>query len=305
MYSVVIPIFNEERILPALHERLLAALASLDEPFEVILVDDGSVDASFDLMMGIHAKDSRFKVLRLSRNFGHQIAISAGLDHAKGNAVILMDGDLQDPPELLPILVKHWKEGYGVVYTVKKSRKEGLLKRAAFKGFYRMLRRVSVIDIPTDAGNFSLLDRRVVDVIRSMPERNRYISGMRAWAGFKQKPVYYDRDARFAGSPQMSLARLFKLAFDGIFSFSDLPLRLAVFLGLMTGFLAFLAALVVFYEKLFTDKAIPGWASTNIAVLFVGGMILLTLGIIGEYISRIYEEVKHRPLYVVRDKAGL
>jgi dolichol-phosphate mannosyltransferase len=215
-----------------------------------------------------------------------------------------MDGDLQDPPELLPQLIKLWKDGYHVVYTVKTSRKENWLKRLAFKSFYRILSAMSSIKIPMDAGNFSLMDRRVVEVLRTMPERNRYISGLRAWAGFQQTAVYYDRGPRFAGKPQMSLGRLFHLALDGIFSFSNAPLRAAIYFGMAAAMVSFAGGLYVVYEKLFTNLAILGWASTIVSILFVGGMILMTLGVIGEYISRIYEEVKKRPLYVIRDKIG-
>ena len=304
MFSIIIPIYNEEQILPELHQRLLAAVSSLHEPFEVLLVDDGSKDRSFALMSEIHRRDPRFKVIGLSRNFGHQVAITAGLDQAQGDAVVLMDGDLQDPPELLSEMVSLWKEGYQVVYTVKTSRKENPLKRFAFTSFYRLLHALSTINIPMDAGNFSLMDRRVVEVLREMPERNRYISGMRAWVGFKQKGIMYDRGPRFAGKPHMSLGRLIHLALDGIFSFSNIPLRLAVYLGFLTAAASFIGGLFVIYAKLFTDKAILGWASTIISILFVGGMILLTLGVIGEYISRIYEEVKKRPLYIIREKVG-
>ena len=304
MYTVIIPIYNEEQTLPELRTRLMAATAGLDEPFEVILIDDGSSDGSYALMTGMHAKDPRIKVIRLSRNFGHQIALSAGLDEARGDAVVLMDGDLQDPPEILPEMIKLWKEGFQVVYSVKRSRQEDPLKRLAFRSFYRILHALSTIQIPMDAGNFSLMDRCVVDVLRAMPERNRYISGLRAWAGFQQTAVYYDRDPRFAGKPQMSLSRLIQLALDGIFSFSNIPLRLAVYFGLTAAAASFAGCFYVIYAKLFTDQAILGWASTILSILFVGGMILVTLGVIGEYISRIYEEVKKRPLYVIRDKIG-
>ncbi|HUI09558.1 MAG TPA: glycosyltransferase family 2 protein [Bacteroidota bacterium] len=304
MYSVIIPVYNEEQTIPELYARLAAAASPLDAPVEIVFVDDGSRDRSYELLASLHGRDARVKVLRLSRNFGHQIAISAGLEAAQGDAVVLMDGDLQDPPELLPAMVNRWKEGFAVVYTVKKSRRENPLKRFAFTSFYRILHTLSSIQIPMDAGNFSLLDRRVVDVLRAMPERNRYISGLRAWAGFPQTSVAYDRDPRFAGKPQMSLGRLVHLALDGIFSFSNVPLRLAIYIGLLTAALAFAGALYVVYAKLFTDRAILGWASTILSVLFVGGMILVTLGVIGEYISRIYEEVKKRPLYVVRDRIG-
>ena len=304
MFSIIIPLYNEEKTIPELVTRLAAVTDGMSDLWELILVDDGSTDGSFTAMCALHGNDPRIKVVRLSRNFGHQIAISAALDLAQGDAVILMDGDLQDPPELLPQLLKLWKDGYHVVYTVKTSRKENWLKRLAFKSFYRILSAMSSIKIPMDAGNFSLMDRRVVEVLRTMPERNRYISGLRAWAGFQQTAVYYDRGPRFAGKPQMSLGRLFHLALDGIFSFSNAPLRAAIYFGMAAAMVSFAGGLYVVYEKLFTNLAILGWASTIVSILFVGGMILMTLGVIGEYISRIYEEVKKRPLYVIRDKIG-
>ena len=304
MFSIIIPLYNEEKTIPELVTRLAAVTDGMNDPWELILVDDGSTDGSFTAMCALHRNDPRIKVVRLSRNFGHQIAISAALDLAQGDAVILMDGDLQDPPELLPQLIKLWKDGYHVVYTVKTSRKENWLKRLAFKSFYRILSAMSSIKIPMDAGNFSLMDRRVVEVLRTMPERNRYISGLRAWAGFQQTAVYYDRGPRYAGKPQMSLGRLFHLALDGIFSFSNAPLRAAIYFGMAAAMVSFAGGLYVVYEKLFTKMAILGWASTIVSILFVGGMILMTLGVIGEYISRIYEEVKKRPLYVIRDKIG-
>jgi glycosyltransferase involved in cell wall biosynthesis len=256
-------------------------------------------------MKEIHRQDRRFKALRLSRNFGHQVAISAGLDMTRGDAVFLMDGDLQDPPELMATMLRHWKDGYQVVYTVKRSRKENPVKRLAFHGFYRVLHALSTVQIPMEAGNFSLLDRTVVDVLKSMPERNRYISGMRAWAGFRQIGVHYDRDARFAGKAQMSVSRLVDLALDGIFSFSKAPLRMAIYIGLASALVSFLGGTYVLYEKLFTDRAILGWASTIISITFLGGLILMTLGVVGEYIGRIYDEVKRRPLYIVHETVGL
>jgi len=304
MFSIIIPIFNEELILPELRSRLTETTKALDAPFEVILIDDGSSDRSFELMKQIHHEDPRFKIIRLSRNFGHQIAISAGMDLAAGDAVILMDGDLQDPPELLPQMVARWREGFHVVYTIKKSRKEGGLKRFAFKSFYRILHALSSIKIPMDAGNFSLMDRRVIDVMKHLPERHRYISGLRAWVGFRQIGIEYDRNARFAGEPQMSIGRLFSLAFDGIFSFSNVPLRVAAYVGLISALISFAGGLFVIYEKLFTDKAILGWASTIVTITFLGGLTLMTLGVIGEYIGRIYDEVKQRPLYVISEGIG-
>jgi dolichol-phosphate mannosyltransferase len=304
MYSIIIPVYNEEKTLPELHRRLGAALQPLGRDIEIILVDDGSRDRSFELMKEARSHDSRIKVVSLSRNFGHQIAISAGIDLARGDAVILMDGDLQDPPELIGTMIQRWREGYQVVYTIKRTRRENRFKRFAFHSFYRLLHAVSTIEIPMEAGNFSLLDRKVVEVLRAMPERNRYISGLRAWAGFKQIGLEYDRGARFAGKPQMSFRRLMELALDGIFSFSKAPLRIAIYVGVFSALVAFFGGLYVLSEKLFTDKAILGWASTIVSVTFLGGLVLMTLGIIGEYIGRIYDEVKHRPMYVVRESLG-
>jgi dolichol-phosphate mannosyltransferase len=304
MYSIVIPVYNEEKTLPELHRRLEAALQPLGHDIEIILVDDGSRDRSYELMKEARNHDPRVKVIRLSRNFGHQVALSAGIDLAHGNAVILMDGDLQDPPELLGTMIQRWKQGYEVVYTVKRTRRENPIKRLAFHSFYRLLHAVSSIEIPMEAGNFSLLDRKVVEVLQAMPERNRYISGLRAWVGFRQIGLEYDREARFAGKPQMSFRRLMELALDGIFSFSKAPLRMAIYVGILSAFIAFLGGLYVLSEKLFTDKAILGWASTIVSITFLGGLILMTLGIIGEYVGRIYDEVKHRPLYVIRELVG-
>ncbi len=304
MYSIIIPIYNEQETIPELLGRLAIVMNSLTGPVEVIFVDDGSKDSSFALLETAYRRDPRLKIIRLSRNFGHQIAISAALNAVKGDAVIVMDGDLQDPPELLPQMIEQWKQGAHVVYTVKRTRKENPLKQLAFKSFYRVLHALSEVNIPMDAGNFSLLDKRVVEIMRSMPERHRYISGLRAWVGFKQVGITYDRDARFAGEPQMSLRRLVHLAMDGIFSFSNVPLRVAVYVGFISALIAFVGGFFVLYEKLFTDKAILGWTSTIVSITFLGGMILMTLGVIGEYIGRIYDEVKQRPLYVVREMVG-
>ncbi|HZY09560.1 MAG TPA: glycosyltransferase family 2 protein, partial [Bacteroidota bacterium] len=271
IYSIIIPIYNEEQVIPELYRRLRDVIDSLDQRAEVIFVDDGSIDRSFEVLSELHRADGRCKVLRFSRNFGHQIAITAGITHSTGNAVILMDGDLQDPPELLPQMIARWKEGYHVIYGVKRSRKENFLKRFAFHFFYQMMNAVSSIHIPMQAGNFSLMDKSVVDVLRTMPERNRYISGMRAWAGFKQTGVEFDREARFAGKPQMSLGRLLHLALDGLFSFSNVPLRLSIYIGFAVAGFSFLLAVYVLYEKLFTNKAILGWASTIISITFIGG----------------------------------
>ncbi len=302
--SVVIPIFNEETTLPELRRRLVPALESVTPDFEVIFVDDGSSDASSSLLAAMSAEDPRLKTLTLSRNFGHQTALSAGIDHASGAAVVLMDGDLQDPPELVPDLAAKLRQGYDVVYAVKEKREEGLLKRAGFLLFYRMLGRLSSVDLPLDAGIFSIMDRRIVEILRSMPERNRYISGLRAYAGGRQTGIGFARGARYAGDPRQTPRKLARLALDALFSFSYVPLRLATYTGFGASAVAFLFLVTVLFLRLFTNLAITGWASVMSAVLFLGGVQLVTVGIIGEYIGRIFDEVKGRPYYVIDRKAG-
>lgn len=297
--SVVIPIYNEESTLPELRRRLVAALESVTPAFEVVFVDDGSSDGSPELLAEMSGSDPRLKVLGLARNFGHQTAISAGIDHAAGDAVILMDGDLQDPPEIIPELVARWREGNDVVYAIKEKRQEGPLKRAGFRIFYRLLSSFSNIDLPLDAGIFSLMDRRVAEVMRAMPERNRYVSGLRAYAGGRQTGVRFARGARHAGDPRQTPRKLVRLALDALFSFSYAPLRLASYAGLAASGMSFLALLAIVSIKLLTGLAIPGWASVMSAVLFLGGVQLVTVGIMGEYIGRIFDEVKARPRYVV------
>ncbi len=302
--SVVIPIYNEESTLPELGRRLVSALERVTPDFEVVFVDDGSVDGSRDRLMEMSAADPRLKVLRLSRNFGHQTALSAGIDHATGDGVVLMDGDLQDPPEVVPELVARWRDGYDVVYAIKEKRKEGALKRAGFRVFYRLLSSFSNIDLPLDAGIFSLMDQRVAEVLRAMPERNRYISGLRAYAGGRQTGVRFERAARHAGDPRQTPRKLLRLALDALFSFSYAPLRLASYVGLAASGLSFVALVTILLVKLSTDLAIPGWASVMSAVLFLGGVQLVTVGIMGEYIGRIFDEVKGRPRYVIESRRG-
>ncbi len=302
--SVVIPIFNEEENLEVLYQRLSAALVATGEDFEVIFVNDGSRDRSELLLREFARRDPRFRSLHFSRNFGHQTALTCGLDHARGRAVVAMDGDLQDPPELLPDLLQRWRDGYEVVYAVRQKRKENIFKRAAYKGFYWLLRRVSYLDIPLDSGDFSLIDRRVLEVLRSMPERNRFVRGLRTWAGFRQIGYEYAREARFAGQSKYSLGKLMKLAFDGLVSYSYVPLRLVSNVGMLVSgtALAYMAYLVV--ARCFGGTPIEGWTSTVVIMLFLGGIQLLSLGVIGEYVGRIFEEVKQRPHYVVRDRVG-
>lgn len=303
-YSVVIPIYNEHETIPTLFERVRAVIDGFDAAAEVILVDDGSADDSWRLLTELYARDPRFKALSLSRNFGHQVAVTAGLDHARGNAVMVLDGDLQDPPEVLPSLIARWKEGFDVVYAVRTKRKENVFKRAAYALFYRLLKQLSDLDIPLDSGDFCLMDRKVLAAMKMMPERNRFVRGIRTWVGYKQTGCVYERERRFAGDSKYTLAKLLKLAYDGIFSVSTVPLRLAVYIGFALSTAAMAGAAWVVYDKVFRGIELVGWASTMTVMTLLGGFILSTLGMIGEYVSRIYEEVKQRPIYFLKGKMG-
>ncbi len=303
--SLVVPVYNEHETLPAFYQRATAALETLKVPFEMIFVDDGSTDGSFEDLRALAQRDPRVRVISFSRNFGHQTAVTAGLHYARGQAVAVIDADLQDPPEFVPKMFDKWREGYQVVYAVRKTRKEGWLKRTAYLAFYRLLRSLAYVDMPLDAGDFAVMDRRVVDELNAMPERNRFVRGIRAWVGFKQIGLEYDRAERFAGESKYSLRKLFKLAYDGVISYSFVPLRLATHLGFAISAVAF--ALIVYLvglRILYGEKMIAGWTSTVVVVLFLGGVQLLSLGILGEYVGRIFDEVKRRPLYVVRETVG-
>jgi polyisoprenyl-phosphate glycosyltransferase len=305
MYSLVIPIYNEILTLDELERRLVSLLDRLDGPAEVILVDDGSSDGSFERMDAISEHDSRFRVIRLSRNFGHQIAITAGLDASTGDAVVVMDGDLQDPPEVVLELAERWKRGFDVVYAVRKEREGepwGRKQRAAI--FYRVLRRVSGVEIPVDVGDFRLVDRRALDAFLSMRESNRFVRGMFSWVGFRQTCVEYVREPRHAGATKYPIGKLIKLAADGILSFSNAPLRLALQLGFVISALSFLGVAYVVVGKVAGLYHVQGIASLTALISFLGGMILLLLGVQGEYLARVYDEVKRRPLYLVSDLRG-
>ncbi|MEM1172356.1 MAG: glycosyltransferase family 2 protein [Cyanobacteria bacterium P01_H01_bin.35] len=303
-YSVVIPIFNESEIIPELWRRLSDVLDRLDSNTEVIFINDGSVDNSFELLKEISQKNTEVKIINFSRNFGHQCALSAGIDHANGKAVILMDGDLQDSPEAIISFSRLWQQGYDVVYAIRKNRKEKWLKRLAFKSFYYIQRRLSGIVTPMDAGIFSLMDRKVILTLRQMPERNKYLSGLRAYAGFKQIGVYVERGPRYRGEPKVSVSKLFKLAFDGIFSFSTIPLKIATILGLVSAIVSFIIGLIGLYVKFVLGQEFLSWAYGLTTTFFMGGVQLLSLGIIGEYIGRIYDEVRQRPYYIINEKIG-
>ena len=304
-YSLVVPIFNEEQTLSELVRRLRLLLDRLDASAEVVLVDDGSSDRSYDLMLAAREADSRFKVLRLSRNFGHQIAITAGMDVAAGNAVIVMDADLQDPPEVVLEMAARWREGFDIIYGVREARPgETRFKKTTASAFYRLLRRISNIDVPLDVGDFRLVDRRALEAFKAMRETNRYVRGMFSWIGFRQVGVSFQRDERFAGDTKYHLTKMLKFATDGVVSFSAAPLRLALNLGFIVSALSFVFGLVAVVFKLAGLYSIPGLASIAVFVAFLGGMQLLVLGLMGEYIARIHDEVKDRPLYIVRDTHG-
>jgi glycosyltransferase involved in cell wall biosynthesis len=306
LYSFVIPVFNEQESLLELHSRLAALFDRLDGDAEVLFVDDCSFDGSHDLLVEIQRRDPRFKVIRLARNFGHQIAISAGLDFALGDAVIVMDADLQDPPEVVPDLIARWREGYEVVYAVREQREgEAWLKRTAASWFYRVLRRLASVQMPVDAGDFRLVDRKALDAFRSMRERSRYVRGMFTWVGFRQTGVLYKRPERFAGEPKYSFRKSLRLAVDGIVSFSNAPLRLALVWGFIFSFVSFVVGIAAIVAKVAGAFVVPGWASIVVVVAFLGGIQLMLMGMLGLYIGHIYEEVKLRPLYVVRDAHGL
>lgn len=302
--SVVVPVYNESDNLPELARRLHAVLEAQGDTYEVIFVDDGSQDNSLGILGSLRASDPHVRVVRLSRNFGHQAAISAGIDHARGDVIIVMDADLQDPPEEIPNLLAHWQQGYQVVYAIRHQRKEGLLKRSAYGFFYRSLHQVSSIEIPLDAGDFCAIDRQVADVLRSMPERNRFIRGIRSWIGFRQIGVPYNRAARYAGKPKYGLFKLTRLALDGFFSFSYMPLRLASLLGLLVSIAGFFLAVWTIYKRLVLPEFPSGFATIVVGMMFLGGIQLLALGVIGEYVGRIFDEVKQRPLYIVRERWG-
>jgi dolichol-phosphate mannosyltransferase len=297
----VAPVYNEEETLPAFYRRMTATLESLGEPYELILVNDGSRDGSYALLCELHQQDPRVRVVDFSRNFGHQIAISAGLDYARGQAVIIIDSDLQDPPEVIPQLVERWRSGAEVVYAQRRQRPgETRFKLVTAAAFYRLITRITAVPIPRDTGDFRLLDRHVVDALVAMREHHRFMRGLSAWVGFRQEGVLYDRAERFAGTSKYPLARMVRFSMDAITSFSYVPLQLATTAGFVLSGLSLLGIVVAALLRL-ANVAIQGQATTLILVLFLGGIQLIFLGIIGEYLGRIYDEVRKRPLYLVRD----
>lgn len=301
--SVVIPIFNEEPNIELLYHRLRQVLETIPYSWDLIFVNDGSKDASGNIVKQLREKDKRVKYIEFARNFGHQIAVTAGINHASGDMVVIIDADLQDPPELIADMVQKWEQGYEVVYAKRKKRKgETWFKLWTARLFYRLLRKITNFDIPLDTGDFRLIDKKVAENLRNMPERSRFIRGMVAWSGFRTIGIEYERDERHAGETKYPFKKMLRFAIDGITSFSYFPLQLASYLGIFFSLVSFIAIVVVLYLHFFTNKTIHGWTSTILAVLFIGGIQLFTLGIIGEYLARIGTDVKQRPIYVIREK---
>lgn len=301
--SVVVPVFNEEKNIPILHQRLKKTLQKITKDYEIIFINDGSSDKTKNKILQIRKSDKKTKLINFSRNFGHMSAVSAGLQHTRGEKIVLMDADLQDPPEVIFDMWQIAKKGFDVVYGVKEKRKENFLRRFLFTSFYRILDAISSYKMPLDSGTFSLMDRKVVEVLITLPEKNKYLSGLRSWVGFSQTGIVYERAARYAGKP-MSIRKLTKLAIDGFVSFSYLPLRLASFLGFATALIAFVFIAIVMILRIFFGFGLVGWASTLSAILLLSGVQLITLGIIGEYLARIYDQVKSRPEYIISEKIG-
>ena len=305
LYSIVIPVYNEAEVLPSLYDRLTRVMEGLVESYEIIFVNDGSRDDSTMLLRDFQDRDARVKFLSFSRNFGHQIAITAGLDYSSGQAAVVMDADLQDPPEVIPRLIEQWRKGYDIVFAVRAKRQgEGFFKRATAALFYRLFRRMAGTEILLDAGDFRLMSRRAVEALQSIRERNRFIRGLAGWIGFRQTAVTYVRDVRQAGETKYPLKKMLRFALNGLLSFSVVPLQLASYLGFLISSIGFFYIVYAIGLKLFTDRVVLGWTSVMVAVLFLGGVQLISLGIIGEYIGRIYDEVKQRPLYVVDEAKG-
>ena len=310
--SIVIPCFNEAEVLPLLKERLASSLDRLQVDWEVVFIDDGSSDSTWEQICALHETEPRFKALALSRNFGHQAAICAGMAQATGALVAIMDADLQDPPELFESCIARIREGYDVVYAVRRKRKESLFKRVSYALFYRLIGKLADIEIPLDAGDFCLMTRQVVNTLLELRERNVFVRGLRAWVGFRQIGIEYERSARIAGDTKYSFRRLVKLATDGLLAFSTVPLRLATYLGFCTVGVSMLLFVFILFWRFghfnfmgHTSQELPGWTALLVGMLFLGGVQLLILGVVGEYLGRIYNEVKQRPRWVMRESVGL
>jgi polyisoprenyl-phosphate glycosyltransferase len=305
-YSIVVPIYNEAETISELYRRVSAVMDSLDDMAELILVNDGSDDRSLEMMRQLHQQDQRVGYINLARNFGHQIAVTAGLNFVRGRVAIVLDADLQDPPELIPVMLDRWREGFDVIYAQRLQRhQEPWFKRLCAYCFYRVLRQLADVAIPTDSGDFCALDRQVVDVLNQMPERVRYLRGLRSWVGFRQCAVTFERDPRFAGDVKYTFRKSLKLAVNGLVSFSQVPLRLSTYVGLMAAVAAIVMVLLILYWRLFIPNSpLTGFTLILVAIFFLGAVQLVSIGILGEYVGRIYEEVKGRPLYTISEIAG-
>ncbi|MDR1794587.1 MAG: glycosyltransferase family 2 protein [Erysipelotrichaceae bacterium] len=300
LISVVVPVYNEEAVLSETSKRLKQSMETCGYDYEILWVNDGSKDQTLAMARELCEKDKHFKLISFSRNFGHQIAITAGMDFSLGDAVVIIDADLQDPPAVILDMIQKWDEGYEVVYGKRLKRSgETFFKKFTAKVFYRFINMMTEVDMPVDVGDFRLIDRKVVDALKLVNERQRYVRGIIAWLGFKTTAVEYNRDKRFAGETKYPLKKMIKFALDAITSFSYKPLRLATYMGLIVSFFSFVYLLVVLFQGWFTDTTVPGWASSMAVILIFNGIILMILGVIGEYIGRIYDEVKGRPLYLV------
>jgi len=298
--SIIVPIYNEESNLPVLYDKLLEVVKKMGVSYEFIFVDDGSKDNSFEVILQLAEKDRFVKYIKFSRNFGHQKAVCAGLFNSKGDAVVIIDADLQDPPETILNLYEKYKNGYEIVYAKRREREgETFFKKFTAKMFYRILRKITVIDIPLDTGDFRIIDRKVVEILKRMPESSKFIRGQIAWTGFKQTFVEYDRKKRNAGNTGYNYRKMFRFAIDGIISFSELPLKLSGILGFIVSSIAFFLMIYAFYSKFILQKTVPGWTSLMISVLFIGGIQLICIACISEYICRMHQDILCRPLYVV------
>lgn len=305
-YSLILPAYNEEQSIQETYVRLKDVMDTLGHEYEIIFVNDGSHDLTHELLNSLHDVDSRVKAIHFSRNFGHQTAVTAGLAKCRGEFVAVLDADLQDPPEVLSTFFEKAQSGYDVVYAVRTKRKEGLFKRVGYSLFYRFLASISHIQIPLDSGDFCVMSRRVVLALNSLPERNRFVRGLRSWVGYRQIGLEYERASRFAGESKYPFTKLLKLAFDGIFSFSYVPLQLISILGSVGMMLSVAGSVWAFYQRFFTPNynAVPGFATTIILVMFIGGLQLFSLGIVGEYMRRMYDEIKARPQYIIESEVG-
>ncbi|HEX6309663.1 MAG TPA: glycosyltransferase family 2 protein [Longimicrobiales bacterium] len=305
LISLVVPVYNESQVVGEFYRRASAALSAIrDFDYEILFVDDGSHDDSYRQLVSIAGQDAHVRVLKFSRNFGHQIAITAGIDHARGDCVVVIDSDLQDPPEVVAILVDKWKEGFDVVYAVRAERDgETAMKLLTASAFYRLLGRIAKVQIPANVGDFRLMSRRAVDQLKQLKEKDRFVRGLVSWIGFRQTGVRYHRDRRYAGETKYPYRKMIKFAMDGIASFSTAPLKLATWLGYVSSLLAFLYLLSVFVQKLM-GITVQGWATIMVAIMFLGGVQLICLGILGEYLGRVFNEVKPRPMYIVEELVG-